>query len=404
MGKFYAKVTLMAFALLFFNSSIVSQNNDFKIVIDPGHGGKDSGNRGTGKYRASEKQIALEVSLLLGELIAKNLRGVEVVYTRKTDRFVSLNARSKLANKEKADLFISIHCNYVSRSSPYGTETFVMGLHKTQSNFEIAKKENSVIFLEQDYKVKYEGFDPNSPESFIGLNLFQKQTLEQSLRIAKYVEDAFSASARRKSRGVKQAGFWVISKNIMPSILIELGFLTNRTEEDFLHSTKGKKSMAEAIFEAFSKYYKEWKKKNESSLDNRPSQLEEPKVKQEYPKVKQEYPKVKQEYPKVKQEYPKVKQEYPKVKQKDCTTEICYHVQIFASKHWHELDDSVFRGLDSIKCHLVNGLYKYTTRSVSTHDEALNILKAVHEKGLKDAFIVAIKDGKRVPLLHSNRK
>ena len=362
MGKFCAKETLLVFVFLFFNSLIVSQNHDFKIVIDPGHGGKDYGNRGTGRYRASEKQVALDVSLLFGQLIQKNLDGVNVVYTRKTDQFVSLSARSKLANKEKADLFVSIHCNYVSKSSPYGTETFVMGLYKTQSNFEIAKKENSVIFLEEDYQVKYEGFDPNSLESFIGLNLFQKETLEQSLKLAKYVEDEFYTSANRKSRGVKQAGFWVISKNIMPSILIELGFLTNRKEEDFLQSKKGKKIMAEAIFKAFSKYYKEWKKKNEPNS---------------HPNKQDTKPKSEEEY---------------------CSFKTCYHIQIFASKHWHEFNDPVFKGLDSIRYHISEGLYKYTTKNVKTQDKALKILKTAHKKGLKDAFIVAIKDGKRVPL------
>ena len=456
--KFSLRIALTAFLILFFASALICQNHDFKIVIDPGHGGKDPGNRGTGRYKYSEKQIALKVSLMFGQLIQKKFSEVKIIYTRKTDKFVSLRDRSKLANRKKADLFVSIHCNYVSKPTPYGTETFVMGLHKTRSNFEIAKKENSVIFFEKDYKIKYEGFNPNSPESFIGFNLFQKETLGQSLRFAKYVEDEFSTTAHRKSRGVKQAGFWVISKNIMPSILIELGFLTNRKEEDFLQSKKGKKIMSKAIFSAFCKYYKEWKNKNGivSNINREENKRVEKKnnfysvlllsSRRRTKTNKGKFRKLSGVY-EIRQDsrylylfgkkitdidaayklLKNVKQAgfkspvlvrivdnrivekfpsnfIPKQGYKKSLSGIRYRVQIYASSHKVDLDSPIFKGLNSLEFYESDHLYKYTVGNAKTYDEIVKLWKSLREKGFKDAFIIAIKDGKRVPLPNYNEK
>ncbi len=224
------------------------------IVIDAGHGGKDPGNLGTGRYKTKEKDIALDVALRVGGYIKKQFPEIDVIYTRDTDVFIGLNERADIANKAKADLFLSIHCNAFPNPNSNGVETWVLGLHKNQENLEVAMKENSAIFLEDDYKTKYEGFDPNSAESIIALTIMQSAFLQQSLSISSYIQEQFRERVGRRDRGVKQAGFLVLRKTTMPSILIELGFLTNKAEEDFLNTENGKAYMSSAIFRGFKEY------------------------------------------------------------------------------------------------------------------------------------------------------
>ncbi|MCF8464024.1 MAG: N-acetylmuramoyl-L-alanine amidase [Flavobacteriales bacterium] len=224
------------------------------VVIDAGHGGNDPGNLGTGRYKAKEKDIALEVALMVGGYIQTQFPEIKVIYTRSKDVFIGLSERTDVANKVKADLFISIHCNAASNPSAIGVETFTLGLHKNKENLEVAMKENSAIFLEDDYKTKYEGFDPNSAESIIALTIMQSAYLQQSLSISSYIQNQFKNRVGRRDRGVKQAGFLVLRKTTMPSILVELGFLTNASEEDFLNSENGKSYMASAIFRGFKEY------------------------------------------------------------------------------------------------------------------------------------------------------
>ncbi len=224
------------------------------IVIDAGHGGKDPGNLGTGRYKAQEKDIALDVVLRVGAYIEKQFPEIKVIYTRNTDVFIGLDGRAEIANDAKADLFISVHCNAFTNPNSNGVETFVLGLHRNKENLQVAMKENSAIFLEDDYKTKYEGFDPNSAESIIALTIMQSAYLQQSLTISSYVQNQFKNRVGRKDRGVKQAGFLVIRKTTMPSILIELGFLTHAPEEDFLNSENGKSYMSSAIFRGFKEY------------------------------------------------------------------------------------------------------------------------------------------------------
>ncbi len=224
------------------------------IVIDAGHGGKDPGNTGTGRYKVTEKNVALDVALKVGELIKAEFPEIKVIYTRDKDVFIGLDERARIANDANADLFISIHCNAAKNLGANGTETFVLGLHKTEENLLIAQQENSVIFMEDDYETKYEGFDPNSAESMIALTMMQSAFLNQSIELSSYVQDDFVKSIHREDRGVKQAGFLVLRKTTMPAILIELGFLTNKTDEDFLVSANGKLKMATSIFAALKKY------------------------------------------------------------------------------------------------------------------------------------------------------
>lgn len=256
-GAFRWLMCSLFFILLLNPQYLFAQGSHSKIktiVIDAGHGGKDPGNIGTGRYKATESDVVLDVSLKLGKYINEQFPDIKVIYTRKSDVFIGLNERAKIANDNDADLFISIHCNAFKKPESHGTETWIMGAHKSEENLQIAMKENSSILLEENYEAKYEGFDPNSVESYIILNLIQSNNIESSISLANLVQKQFKNRVQRVDRGVKQAGFVVISKTTMPAILIEIGFLTNQEEEDFLNSDKGKDYMASAIFRAFKEY------------------------------------------------------------------------------------------------------------------------------------------------------
>ena len=250
------RIFLCFLLLVFFNLKSYSQNtNKIKtIVIDPGHGGKDPGTLGTKRYKTYEKDIALDISLKLGSYIEKYFPEVEVVYTRKTDVFLELWERTEIANNRNADLFISIHCDGFKNSNASGASVFVMGMSKLKANMDVAMRENSVMYLEDNFIEKYEGFDPKSPESYIVFSLMQNTYLDQSISFAQQVDKQFVERAHRKSRGVKQAPFYVISRANMPSVLIEAGFLTNPQEEDYLNTDDGKDYIASAIFRAFRSY------------------------------------------------------------------------------------------------------------------------------------------------------
>ncbi len=225
-----------------------------RVVIDAGHGGHDSGTLGRS---SKEKDVALKIALELGQIMNEYLPDVEIIYTRKTDKFLDLKERARIANRENADLFISVHCNAAANRSVFGTETFVMGLSKVAGNFEVAKRENAVILLEDNYEEKYEGFDPSKEESYILFNMYQKAFLRNSLSLAANIENQFSTRVGRKSRGVKQGPFWVLWDTSMPSVLIETGFLSNQTEENYLNSEKGRVYIASGIFRAIRDYKNE---------------------------------------------------------------------------------------------------------------------------------------------------
>ncbi|MBL7864990.1 MAG: N-acetylmuramoyl-L-alanine amidase [Cyclobacteriaceae bacterium] len=246
------KFILLAITLL--NSSAApkpSENAVYTVVIDAGHGGKDPGTHG---QFLKEKDVALKIALKVGQYIEKNMPGVKVIYTRKTDVYLALDERAAIANKHKADLFICIHANAVSKEEIYGTETYVMGLHKSEANLDVAKRENAVILLDNNYEERYEGFDPNTPESNILFSIAQSAFQESSLKFAGKVESQFKQRLGRKSHGVKQAGFWVLWRTAMPSVLIEVGFLTNKKEEKFLGESNGQDLIASGIYRAFKEY------------------------------------------------------------------------------------------------------------------------------------------------------
>jgi len=247
-------VLLLAITLLNSSSTFRRDAKVDVVVIDAGHGGKDHGTSGK---TSREKDVALKIALKLGSYIEKNIPDVKVIYTRKDDRYLALDERADIANKAKADLFICIHANANANARAFGTETFVMGLHKDESNLAIAKRENAVILLDENYHERYQGFDPNSPESYILFTLTQSAYQESSLRFASKVEEQFKGKVGRVSRGVKQAGFIVLWRTTMPSVLIETGFLSNGAEEKFLVSDEGQNLLASGIYRAFKAYKSE---------------------------------------------------------------------------------------------------------------------------------------------------
>lgn len=243
------KYALLALILFFSTALFAQQSNPFKVVLDAGHGGKDPG---TMRGNIREKDIVLDVVLRLGKLLEQH-NGVKVVYTRKTDVFIELRERANIANKAKANLFISVHCNGVKSTAAKGTETFVMGMSRTDTNLDIAKKENGVIFLEDDYNQKYKGFDPNNPETLLGLKILQEEFLGQSIELASEIEKNF-VQTDRFSRGVKQQPIWVLDATVMPGVLIELGFVSHPEEGIYISSDAGKDEMAQSIFKAILAY------------------------------------------------------------------------------------------------------------------------------------------------------
>lgn len=347
-------------------SLFAQQTSDkvFTIMIDPGHGGKDSGTPGTGRYKTGEKDVALDVSLALGKQLKNKLANVKVVYTRTTDVYPTLQGRAKKTNDADADLFISIHCNAQPIKNrklggpAYGSETFVLGLHKNATNLEVAKRENSVIFLEENYEEHYEGFDPNSPESLIALTLMQEEYLEQSIEIASYIENEFVTTAKRKSRGVKQAGFWVLSKTYMPSVLVELGFLTHLKEETFLNSKKGKEIMTLSLFKAIKKYIGK-----RVDIDKKQSVTATPKVKKN----------------------------------------IVFKVQLAASSRELKLKPYNFKGLNDLSKEKAGRIYRYFTGNTSSYTKIKEVLKLAKKKRYKDAYVVAYKNGERISLSEAIR-
>jgi len=257
-------VSIISFTwIILLCSFTVVDDRDLKVntvVIDAGHGGKDSGTVGA---VSREKDIALKIALELGKLIKENLKDVKIIYTRNSDNFIELEERAQVANKNGADLFISIHCNSLPKETPssrkesiYGTETYIMGNHTSDANFTVAKRENSVILLEDNHE-KYEGFDPNSPESYILFSLYQSAYLGNSLKLADKIEHQFKDRVKRNSRGVRQAGFWVLYRTSMPSVLVETGYLSNSNEEKYLSDPYGQSLIASGLYRAFRDYKEE---------------------------------------------------------------------------------------------------------------------------------------------------
>ena len=362
-------VKLIFFLFVFIISSnfLFSQVNSNKIktvVIDPGHGGKDSGTMGTKRFKIYEKHVALSVSLKLGKYISEAFPEIDVIYTRSSDVFLELNERTEIANNANADLFISIHCDGFTNPKPSGASVFVMGMSKLKANMDVAMRENAAIYLEDNYQQKYEGFDPKSPESYIVFSLMQNTYLNQSLKIAEEVENQFATRANRKSRGVKQAPFYVISRTNMPSILVECGFLTNPKEEEFLHSDLGQDYIASAIFRAF-RTYKENIEIEENNLKNKNQLISD-----------------------------STNNDTIVVKEKKKESTLLYKVQIGTFlKSMSNQDQFIELKAEEEK---INGTYKYYVLAGNNKKDADKLKDYLREIGFKGAFIVAFLDGKQI--------
>jgi len=348
-------------------SSFILKNEDpiqsekFVVVLDAGHGGKDSGNLGNG-YR--EKDIALNVVLKIGEELEKN-PNIKVVYTRKTDVFVDLFDRGKIANRSRADVFVSVHCN-AHKSQAFGTETFVLGIHKNQTNFEVAKKENAVIFMESDHESKYDGFDPNSPESAISIILGQEEYLDQSILLASLIQDNFTNKLKRNNRKVKQAGFIVLHQSVMPSVLVELGFLTNNAEGAYLNSKKGQTDMSLNIADAILKY----KKAVDLNVEGG-ALINEHLENDDMPEI---------------------------MTSTSIDSDVEFKVQIAASSKDLITKPYNFKGLEAVTKVKEGGLYKYYYGLTSDYNVIRKLEDEAKRKGYPSCFIVAYKQGKKIPL------
>lgn len=335
----------------------IAQSSKFTVVIDPGHGGKDPGALGSS---SKEKDITLSVAKKLGQLIESGHKDVNVVFTRKNDTFVALDRRAVIANSEHADLFISIHCNALSKKqvSPRGVETFILGLHRSKDNLDVAKKENSVILLEEDYSRKYAGFNPSEPESYIIFEYMSTQYLKQSLYLASLVQHRLVENSGRVNRNVRQAGFLVLREVGMPSILIELGYISNRDDEKYLKSVSGQNSMANSIYYAFREYKREYDKKNQVFTSK--SGNGSPSVTSGTDSVKSEY-----------------------------------RVQFMTAPRKYPEGSSVFKGLSPVSYYKDGTTYKYTYGSTTDEKEIATLLKEAQSK-FRDAFIVEFRNGVRV--------
>ena len=344
------------FILFFGTNKIQSQEKPFVVVLDAGHGGHDSGNRGNGYY---EKNIALSIALNIGKTLEKT-RGFKIIYTRKTDVFVDLIQRANIANKADADLFVSIHCDAFTSSKAFGAGTFVLGLHENERNFKVAQKENSVIFLEEDYEKNYDGFNPNDPESVISLILMQQTYLDQSINLASTIQKSFVENLNRKDRTVKQAGFIVLKYTYMPSVLVETGFLTNRSEGAYLNSSAGQVKMASAIAKAIINY-----------KNNRAASFETE---------------------------AKTQITVNKTMSNLNRNDIYFAVQISASRRKINLKSFNFKGLKDIWRTKSEKLYKYYTGKSFTIENAKKKLEEAKNKGYSNAFIVAYKGDKKISI------
>ncbi|WP_228237545.1 N-acetylmuramoyl-L-alanine amidase [Allomuricauda sp. M10] len=364
--------------------------DQFVVVLDAGHGGHDPGNLGNGYL---EKDIALAIVLKAGEELAKD-PNIKVVYTRNDDTFVDLFVRGRIANEANADLFVSVHCDS-HNSDANGAGTFVLGLHANRQNFEVAKKENSVIYLEDDYATRYAEYDINSPESIIGLTIMQEEFLEQSIHLGKKLQDNFTNGLNRKDRKVKQAGFIVLHQTFMPSVLIETGFLTNKSEGSYLNSKKGQQEMGKAIADAVLSYREEL---GTGVVTTPPSQrIENTEVAVNLPEeTKKEEAPIKEEPKTV-----PVKVE-PKVVKEEVTppssTGIVYKVQIMASAKNIPLKSENFNGLDQMTKEPYKNLFRYMYGNATNMDEAKKLKANADAKGYSTSYIVAYKNGNRVPL------
>ena len=359
----FMKRRIVATIMLVFTLAVaLAAKKGFTLVIDAGHGGHDAGALGT---FSKEKNINLNVALAFGRLVENNCPGVNVIYTRKTDVFIPLHQRADIANRNKADLFISIHTNALPKGAKaMGLETYTLGMHRASDNFDVAKRENSVILIEKDYKQHYEGFDPSSSESYIMFEFLQDKNMAQSVELAKMVQKRTCAAAARPNKGVKQAGFLVLRETSMPSCLIELGFISTPSEEQFLNSDEGIANMGRGIYQAFCDYLAKYDKSFTVPFNPEVSETKEDNKEQPQPE--------------------EVKDEAP-----------VFKVQILTSNVKLKSGSRQLKGRDDADFYKDGNIYKYTVGASTNYNEIYRLRKQLLDQ-FPEAFIIAFKGGQRM--------
>lgn len=386
-------------------------NKKWVVVIDAGHGGKDPGCHG---LRYKEKDVALAVALKLGHLIEENDPNIKVIYTRSTDVFIPLNERAAIANRNHADFFICVHCNASPDKTKYGSATYVMGLYKSEGNLEVSKRENASILYEKDYKQTYSGFDPNSDEANILFAMYQNAYLTQSLDLAAKIQKQYVGNAGRIDNGVKQAGFLVLWKTTMPSLLTEMGFLTNPQEESFIGSGRGQTKIAESIFFALQQYIDEKEgvsfNRNDFKLtsaqpdstattgDTTTNTVPSKPVKNTLPSDAGKMKASIQSLHPDSEGNAGIDSTTPKLTNTNDTSKIIYKVQIASSPKPLATDTGSFKSAPDVEMYMYNTIYKYTAGHFTSLDDAIKLQSQLRMQGFKDAFIVAFKGKNRVPV------
>jgi N-acetylmuramoyl-L-alanine amidase len=367
------------------------QTKQFKLVLDAGHGGKDSGAKKNG---CIEKEIALDVILQIGAILEKYPE-FQILYSRKTDEFIPLRTRANNANDFKADLFVSVHCNASPSPTPFGSMTLVMGQQRSKMNFDVAKSENSVIFQEEDYKEKYENFDPNNPQTQIGLKLLQEETLLQSIEFASELQNKFKNTLKRKSFGMHQQPLWVLDATVMPGVLIELGFLTNYKESQYMNSKEGRSNYAQIIAQNIIEYKN---KLQETNLPLFETNFVEPVILEpviETPKTDTSIAVVSSPITdtNIATSTNNVKEIVNNAPKTEVSTPIIgnYRVQLYFSKYKTDIVSTNFKGLDNITMSAEKNGYKYYYGNAKTMEEAKELQKFAKKKGYKSTFIVEVK-------------
>lgn len=386
----YSWVLQMIIIMMLSNPVIAQQQSIRTVVIDAGHGGHDPGALGT---TSKEKNINLSIALKLGNMIQRNLKDVKVYYTRDRDYFVELYRRAELANERKADLFISIHCNANRSHALHGAETYVMGLHKSQANLDIAKLENASILLESDYQSSYGGFDPNSDESYITFSLAQNSNLEQSTEFAAMIQDQMSDRVGMNDRGVRQAGFLVLWKTTMPSVLVEVGYLSNYTEEKFLQSSKGQDYIASAIYRAFVEF-------RGSSAGVRSPEPIPAEVRTRSVETGVDQNTVLQQQNQTPTGGGKTSKSQPTT---PSAGGLSYRVQIAVSTTDIGTSNARFRQFKKVKMYQHQGMYKYTIGDEKSLQAAEKLMREAKSKGIKDAFVVIFREDQRISQSEAER-
>lgn len=385
-------------------SSLSAQESKFTVVLDAGHGGHDPGAIGA---ITREKDINLAVVLHLGSLIEKHYKDVKVVYTRKTDKYLTLQERADIVNNNHADLFICIHTNAAQSSAAYGAETFTLGLAKSKANLDVAMRENSVILLEEDYKTKYKGFDPGSIDSYIMFEFMQDKYIDKSIEFSSIVQKQFVEHCKRADRGVRQAGFWVLHRSACPSVLVELGFISNRAEERYLASTQGRQELGTAIFNAFVDYKRTHDKRmgrqvapvqkiaaNDKRSDTVVAERATPEI------IAEPLKPVKTEVVTdiVKENTLKestAKDDERKVDNSRTVETPVFKVQLFATSKVLKPDAPEFKGIKNVEYFTEGGLNKYTVGSETDFSKIENIRAGVLSK-FPEAFVIAFIGTKKI--------